>query len=104
MRGVKRYIEAPLIIRGEFAGFIGVDNPDEEKLMNFGYLMIPIAHSFSYAVKNSQYEQKLIGTKRRYEACRRGCRTWSMGILCQGTRNKEYRPQVLQDIQKKKNN
>jgi signal transduction histidine kinase/ActR/RegA family two-component response regulator len=67
MRGVKRYIEAPLIIRGEFAGFIGVDNPDEEKLMNFGYLMIPIAHSFSYAVKNSQYEQKLIGTKRRYE-------------------------------------
>jgi len=53
------YIEAPIIINGELIGFIGADNPPEEKLFYSPDLLLSFAYSVGNAIVREQNEQKI---------------------------------------------
>ncbi len=59
MQGIRSYMEAPIMIREHLAGFIGVDNPAEDKLAHAGEMLLAFAYTLGGAYQRLHAEMQL---------------------------------------------
>jgi len=67
VQGIRSYMEAPLFSAGRFFGFLGVDNPAQEKMLNTDEILLSLAYSVSSALVRAKNEQELVNSNKRYE-------------------------------------
>jgi signal transduction histidine kinase len=63
---IHSYIEAPIIVKGNMVGFIGADNPPDEKFRYSPDLLLSFAYSVGSALSRDASEKKTLTDMRRY--------------------------------------
>jgi len=105
-QGIHSYIEAPIIVKGEMIGFIGADNPPDEKFQYSPDLLLSFAYSVGSAISRDVNEKKTLTDMQRYMSAVEGAgfRVWIYHIrehrVC-GTGKGPYLPgleEVMEDI------
>ena len=91
--GICSYIEAPLFYRGEFTGFLGLDNPDASMIGNSAESILTMAYSISNALIRGDIRQEREESRRRYEVAVEGAElaVWEYDIAEQCLRHPSSR-------------
>jgi len=64
---IHSYIEAPIFLDGEFAGFVGADNPSKEKVRHSGDLFLTFAYSIAATYQRVRAERQTENHARELE-------------------------------------
>jgi signal transduction histidine kinase/ActR/RegA family two-component response regulator len=76
-QGIKRYIEAPILSDGKFLGFIGADNPPEDKLDHGASFFFSFAFAVGSALLKEDSEAAVRQSRELYETA---CELANLGI------------------------